>query len=59
MKKLFNIAAIFSKIMIIEFMRLHFQSIEKMKKILFMIKCSQIAFIINEIHIDILLNFEF
>ena len=40
MKKLFNIAAIFNEMMIVKFMKLHFQLIEKMKKILFIIKCS-------------------
>ena len=30
-----------------------------MKKFLFTVKCSQIAFIINRIHIDILLNSKF
>ena len=59
MKKFFNIIIIFNEMMIVKFVKLHFQSVEKMKEILFMIKCSQIAFIINEIHINILLNSEF
>ena len=58
-KKFFNITTIFNKIMIVKFIKLHFQLIEKMKKILFIIKCSQVAFIINRIHIDILLDFKF
>ena len=38
-KKLFNIIAIFNKMIIIKFVRLHFQLIEKIKKILFIVKC--------------------
>ena len=59
MKKLFNIAAILSEMMTVEFMRLHSQSVEEVKEILFAVKCSQVASIINEIHIDILLDSEF
>ena len=40
MKKLFNIAAIFSEMMIVKFMKLHFQSVEEIKEILFVVKCS-------------------
>ena len=58
-KKFFNIAAIFNEIITVKFVRLHFQSVEKMKEILFIMKCSQVAFIINRIHINILLNSEF
>ena len=59
MKKFFNIAAILNEIMIVESVKLHSQLIEKVKEILFAIKCSQVAFIINRICIDILLNSEF
>ena len=38
-KKFFNIVAILNKMMIIKFMKLHSQLIEKMKEILFMIEC--------------------
>ena len=40
MKKFFNIVAILNEMMTVEFMKLHFQSIEKMKEILFTIECS-------------------
>ena len=56
MKKFFNITAIFNEMMIIKFMKLHSQSVKKMKEILFTAECSQIAFIINRVHIDTLLN---
>ena len=58
-KKFFNIAAIFNEIITVEFMKLHSQSIKKMKKILFIAECFQVASIINEVYIDILLNFKF
>ena len=58
MKKLFNIVAIFSEMMTIEFMRLHSQLIKKVKEILFTVKCSQVASIINRIHINTLLDFK-
>ena len=40
MKKLFNIIAIFSKMMIVKSVKLHSQSVKKMKEILFAVKCS-------------------
>ena len=58
-KKLFNIAAIFNEMMTVEFMRLHSQLVEKMKEILFAAEYSQVAFIINRVHIDTLLDSEF
>ena len=58
-KKLFNIAATFNEMMTVKSVKLHSWSVEKMKKFLFMIKCSQIASIINEIYINILLDSEF
>ena len=39
MKKFFNIVAILNEMMIIEFIKLHFQSIEEVKEILFTVKC--------------------
>ena len=59
MKKLFNIAVIFNEMMIVKSVKLHSWLIEKVKKILFAVKCSWVAFIINEIYIDILLDFKF
>ena len=58
MKKLFNIAVTLSEMMIVKSVKLHSQSIEEVEKILFMIECSQVAFIINKVHIDTLLDSE-
>ena len=58
MKKLFNIAATLSEMMTVESVKLHFWSVEEVKKILFIMKCSWVASIINKICIDILLDFK-
>ena len=39
-KKLFNIAAIFNEMITVESVKLHSQSVEEMKEILFIMKCS-------------------
>ena len=39
-KKFFNIITTFNKIIIIKFIKLHSQLIKKMKKFLFIMKCS-------------------
>ena len=57
-KKLFNIVAILSEMMTVEFMKLHSQSIKEVKEILFIAECSQVASIINRICINTLLDFE-
>ena len=38
-KKFFNIVTIFNEMMTVKFMRLHFQSIEEVKEILFTAEC--------------------
>ena len=39
MKKLFNIVAIFSEMITVKSVKLHFQSVEKVKEILFIAEC--------------------
>ena len=38
-KKFFNITIIFNEIMIVKFVKLHFQLIKEIKEILFIMKC--------------------
>ena len=59
MKKFFNITATLNKIMFIKVMKLHSQSTVIIKKILYAVECSQVITIINDIHINTLLNFNF
>ena len=56
MKKLFNIAATFNKMMFIEVMKLCLKSAVIIKEVLYAAECSWVTAIINDIYIDTLLN---
>ena len=58
-KKFFNIITIFNKMMFIEVMKLCLKLIIIIKEILYAAEYSQVTAIINNICIDILLDFNF